>query len=147
MEESYWRYWRCLVTYSFPMEMVEWVFLVLLQYLKSAAMVLSYSWGVISQQWPHSDSASLSRARNLRHGGMYSKHSLWKKADSADHRAHINAQTDEYGTNTKQKSTQIHTHTQSFPVDFFQRRRFMLDFLQWKHWKESILLQTNWNWY
>lgn len=30
-----------------------------------------YSWGMISQQWPHSDSASFSSAQNSRHGGNY----------------------------------------------------------------------------
>ena len=78
----------------------------------AAATTLSYSWGVIGQQQPHSDSAWFSLI-------LYSKHSLWYTPDSANTRA---ADTDECSTHRRLRCTHRRTHEHVSPFRFTAHR-------------------------
>lgn len=128
----------------FPMDM-GWVIVMLWQCLEAAAVVLSYSWGVIRQQWPHSDSASFSRPQDPGHAGMYSKHSLWNTPDSAN--THTQTQIDRE-MNIAHTDTNTHTNTSvcssSLPPE--TTLHAWLPAVKTLR-RESILLQTYCYWY
>lgn len=72
---------------------------------------LSFSWGAISQQWPHSDSASFSRAQDPRHGGNY----ITENTKQRQQRAQINTRS-----HTREQRTRKHrsTHQHSTFLQF-----------------------------